>query len=81
MWALRNAAPETFALSGQIPAELGLGKRTAGLGGEALAALGATAADDGAAVGGSHTGTEAVGTLSADLAGLVSSFHDARSPY
>ena len=80
MWALRSAAPETFALTDQIPAGGDLGSAPL-LGGQALATLCATAADDSAAVGGSHTGTEAVGTLSADLAGLVSSLHDARSPY
>ena len=57
------------------------GKRTAELGGQALAALGTTAADNGATVGGAHAGAEAVSTLSADLAGLIRSFHDARSPY
>ena len=81
MWALRNAAPETFASSAISPKVRRDGKRTAELGGQGLAALGATAIDNGAAVGGSHTSTEAVGALSADLAGLVSSFHDARSPY
>ena len=51
------------------------GKRTACLGGQGLAALGTTAADDGTTVGSAHAGAEAVSTLSADLAGLIRSFH------
>ena len=56
------------------------GKRTAELGGQALAAFGTSAVDQGATVGSAHAGTETVGTLSADFAGLIGSFHDAQSP-
>lgn len=38
------------------------------------------AVDQGATVGSAHAGTETVGTLSADFAGLIGSFHDAQSP-
>lgn len=82
MWAWQNAAPETFAWSARVDPERVDNREGAPLlGGQALAALGTTAADDGATVGGAHAGAEAVGTLSADFAGLIRSFHDARSPY
>jgi hypothetical protein len=42
---------------------------------QTLAALGATVLDDLTAVCGGHTGTETVGTLALDYAGLKSSFH------
>ena len=47
-----------------------------GSGDQSLPALGAAAGDDLAAVGGGHTRTETVGAGAADLAGLVSAFHD-----
>lgn len=43
---------------------------------QALAALGATAAEDIATTGGLHAGTETVGTLPLDVAGLVGALHD-----
>ena len=46
------------------------------LGTQVFAALGATAAQNGAAAGGSHAGAETVGAGSSDFTGLVCSFHD-----
>ena len=74
------AAPETFALS-RLSAKRKLWNQTALLSGQSFTALGTAAADNGAAIGSAHAGTEAMGTLSADFAGLIRSFHDARSPY
>ncbi len=45
-------------------------------GAQALAPLGATTAQNSAAAGGGHTGTETVGTDSSDFTGLICSFHD-----
>ena len=50
---------------------------TARLGTQIFTALGATAAQNGATAGGSHAGTETVGTGSSDFTGLVCSFHKA----
>jgi hypothetical protein len=46
-----------------------------GLDSQALAALGATSVQHGAATAGSHTDTETVGALAADDGRLVSTFH------
>jgi len=45
--------------------------------GQTLAAFGTTTRNDLAAVLGSHTGTEAMGTSALDGAGLESAFHGA----
>jgi len=49
---------------------------SAGVGGQALATLGATGVDDRAARLGGHAGTEAVAAKALDLAGLECPFHD-----
>ena len=46
------------------------------LDGQALAALGTTRVDDGAATAGLHADEETVGAGAADFGGLVSTFHD-----
>jgi len=42
---------------------------------QALATFGTTTAQHSTAVGGCHAGTEAMGTLAANVAGLKSTFH------
>ena len=57
------------------PDEAGTGSVPGGSDAEALAALGATSADDGLATAGLHAGQKAVGALAANHRGLIRAFH------
>lgn len=59
----------------------GAAQRRARLYGQCLATFGATASQNGATVFGGHAGTEAVGTLALQYAGLKCSFHGSNLPF
>ena len=58
-----------------LPPRQGRQSRTTALDAEALAALGTTTVQHSTAVGSRHAGTEAMGALATQVAGLKSTFH------